>query len=288
MFAAAAVAAAAALTAISTTSAVGNIQPQLTNQQLPSHLTKPPLTWHQYAMQRRNSMQRRKLEIDKRIKQASNEKSTLLSNELKQFQPNTSKANNSLKPASSLQAEQSGLNQDEIIQNLASQDSEIISNEPWMKGLSVDVCNEFIRLHNIHKADSHNFSDSQTSQIEMNDISQALIEFLKSNNLTEDNQFLTELKQVNINLNPLSQQSLDYRKASHLAQVQGRKSNRRSRQKFDSIRYKWNPRWLRLLRKTTCLPVALITLFLLIFTNISSNWIYIEGLLSNIFKLLNQ
>ena len=85
MFAAAAVAAAAALTAISTTSAVGNIQPTTVNQQI-INLPKPHLTWHQYAMQRRNSMQRRKFEIDKRIKQASNAKSTLLSNELKQFQ----------------------------------------------------------------------------------------------------------------------------------------------------------------------------------------------------------
>lgn len=283
MFAAAAVAAAAALTAISTTSAVGNIQPQVTEPQLP----RPHLTWHQYAMQRRNSMQRRKFEIDKRIKQASNTKS--ISNELKQFQPNTLNSKKNInqpltdkKPPLSYQysVDQSSLDQIGMVRNIASQNVhnlEDLSVQTWMNGLSAEVCNEFIRLHNIHQAEMQNFSNNQTPQIEMNDISQALLEFLHSNNLTDENHFFSDFNQVNVSLNPLGQQSLDYRKASTQAQIQVRKPNRRSRQKYDSMRYKWNPRWLRLLRKTTCLPVALITLFLLIFTNLSSNWVYIEG-----------
>jgi hypothetical protein len=89
MFAAAAVAAAAALTAISTTSAhpLGNNNINSTShhaggiqlQQYIQHSQhqpqqRPPnyISWHQYAIERRNSLQRRKIEITKRLEKASN------------------------------------------------------------------------------------------------------------------------------------------------------------------------------------------------------------------------
>jgi len=93
MFAAAAVAAAAALTAISTTSAhplgnnnlnstshhAGGIQLQQygiqhSQQQQQQPHQRPPnyISWHQYAIERRNSLQRRKIEITKRLEKASN------------------------------------------------------------------------------------------------------------------------------------------------------------------------------------------------------------------------
>lgn len=78
MFAAAAVAAAAALTAISTTSAhpPGNLPAHLQQQyqqQTNSPAQRPPnyISWHQYAIERRNSLQRRKIEITKRLEKAT-------------------------------------------------------------------------------------------------------------------------------------------------------------------------------------------------------------------------
>jgi hypothetical protein len=48
--------------------------------------------------------------------------------------------------------------------------------------------------------------------------------------------------------------------------------------KYNRINYRWDPKWLRTFRKRICMPIAIITLFLLFFTNLSSNWIYIDGI----------
>ncbi len=45
----------------------------------------------------------------------------------------------------------------------------------------------------------------------------------------------------------------------------------------EKVHYRWDPRWLRICRKHLCIPVAIITFFLLLFSNISSNWIYVDG-----------
>lgn len=326
MFAAAAVAAAAALTAISTTSAVGSSceQPQQeanrslingNNTQAAAASavnSKPHISWHQYAMQRRNSLQRRKFEIDRRIKQASaaNNKTNLHLNELKQFQSNPQKsttnnnANTTSKKNSAVQlfdlnekpsyqhtlVESNQEDQFELIRlslgagghRASEYDSSI--DPAWLKGLNPDVCNEFIRLNNLKSLDLDSSNHVNGSQIEMTDISQALLEYLQANNLIEESQSFAELNQQTQIGN---HHSLDYKKASKLAAdvqtVPMKRSMRRSKQKYESLRYRWNPRWLRLLRKTTCLPVAIVTLFLLIFTNLSSNWIYIEGMFIRIY-----
>ena len=309
MFVAASLAAAAALTAISTTTAVGSTHPQ--SSQTLNHTpakNKPHLTWHQYAMQRRNSMQRRKFEIDKRIKQASaaNNKSNTHSNELKQFQSNSlntfdgkSKKNsiyqsldtNEERPVLTYQysldqgSGSDAIPQLEILKALAAKNGQTLeslslNNDSWLSGLNTDVCNEFIRLHNIHTAETNSSNLINGQNLEMNDISQALLEYLQTNNINEESQIFTDLNPSNnFQLANNNNQSLDYKKASKMASVQNSKRpNRRSKQKYDSLRYSWNPKWLRILRKTTCLPVAIITLFLLIFTNLSSNWVYIEGM----------
>lgn len=46
----------------------------------------------------------------------------------------------------------------------------------------------------------------------------------------------------------------------------------------EKVHYRWDPRWLRMFRKRFCIPVAIITLFFLLFTNASSNWIYVNGI----------
>jgi len=79
MFAAAAVAAAAALTAISTTSTHPSSNHQIQHQNQHQHhqstspTQRPPnyISWHQYAIERRNSLQRRKIEITKRLEKAT-------------------------------------------------------------------------------------------------------------------------------------------------------------------------------------------------------------------------
>jgi hypothetical protein len=45
----------------------------------------------------------------------------------------------------------------------------------------------------------------------------------------------------------------------------------------EKVHYRWDPRWLRICRKHLCIPVAIVTFFLLLFANISSNWIYVNG-----------
>jgi len=288
MFAAAAVAAAAALTAISTSTAVGNTDTSnnqsLQKQQQQLQQNQQHVSWHQYAMQRRNSLQRRKFEIDKRIKQASaaNNKNKTHFDEIKQFQPiqTTNSNTKNLNFSQSLETTQRPVltyqyavdhdsldyQQIEFIKSLKNNNQLDSEKEAWIKGLSSEVFNEFIKLYNERK------SEYETENFE--DITNALLDYLQTNNnLNEKSQLIIDLNAVQHSSN---RNQLDYKKATLLATVH-KKPSRNSKQRYDSLRYKWNPKWLRLLRKTTCLPVAIITLLLLIFTNLSSNWIYIEG-----------
>lgn len=45
----------------------------------------------------------------------------------------------------------------------------------------------------------------------------------------------------------------------------------------EKVHYRWDPKWLRVCRKHVCIPVAIVMLFLLLFTNMSSNWIHVNG-----------
>lgn len=135
MFAAAAVAAAAALTAISTTSTSQKPEHQFdssrqqtsNDQRNNQHSTntnerpKPYISWTQYANQRRNSLQRRKYEISKRLEKVNANNPNNPNNfnqhrkevDIRQFQPtnktNTCRINQKPTPQQQLKQKQQQL-----------------------------------------------------------------------------------------------------------------------------------------------------------------------------------
>ena len=55
-------------------------------------------------------------------------------------------------------------------------------------------------------------------------------------------------------------------------------SNRKQEENLNyALSHRWDPKWLKTMRKTLCIPFAFITLIFLLFSNISSNWIKFEG-----------
>lgn len=45
----------------------------------------------------------------------------------------------------------------------------------------------------------------------------------------------------------------------------------------EKVHYRWDPKWLRIFRKRFCIPVAIVTLFFVLFTSFSPNWIYVDN-----------
>lgn len=288
MFAAAAVAAAAALTAISTTASTtpqhntqlepGSSSSALLNPQQQSAQPRPYLSWTQYANQRRSSLQRRKFEITKRLEKATNAASNRKEYNIEQFQ------------SKSLIEEKKQLAQKDKVKSsfnhqgfFTDPNSCLLENEDlWLRELSANVCSEFLRMHkssqkpNIDEIDltSHptykNFDlitnlqaeFGDRGQFDMNEISQALLEYLHVQDFTgqdsaeQDNSFGARNNYM------LKQESIKKKREEKLSYI---------------LAHRWDPRWLKSIRNTYCIPFAIVTLIFLIFTNVSSNWIRFDG-----------
>ena len=54
-----------------------------------------------------------------------------------------------------------------------------------------------------------------------------------------------------------------------------------------ALHHRWDPKWLKTIRKTLCIPFTFTTLIFLLLSNISSNWIKLEGINIIICLILN-
>lgn len=316
MFAAAAVAAAAALTAISTTqtSNNGNLSgPQgsafvnnygggggigsllHTSSQFASTSNsggtdrpRPYISWAQYAHQRRNSLQRRKVEISKRLEKASNinnrnaKSGALPSNAKDQNNNQLLDANgNKLRPREKLIDHNSIISIPIDLHTI----SKLSEDDPLINELKKNVVNEFLKIHSIgnEQIDEENKSklnqlahdnfnlignslsigaDGNT-QLDINEISQLLLHFIQSENIipissSNPNDFSANSKLIKLNAGSNPQQQSQ----------QGVIITNSSR---------WEPRWLKKLRNIISIPITLLTLVFLVITNVETNWIHLEN-----------
>jgi hypothetical protein len=183
MFAAAAVAAAAALTAISATSTnttSKQVKPSINVSQNQDPLFKQNtyISWAQYAHERRNSLQRRKIEISKRLENASKaNKSPRKDIKIDQFQSKDLQQKNKLcleapknlstdKLNPHLMARLDAINMNRLNSkgplndkatniidylSLIDKNLEDSNDNCWLTDLKARVCNEFIKSHKLYQ-----------------------------------------------------------------------------------------------------------------------------------------
>ena len=329
MFAAAAVAAAAALTVISTTSTstkrvneLGGDGSHTGSGSSSNDKAKNQhrhISWAQYAHQRRNSLQRRKIEITKKLEKASN-----INKQGFKYQSSTSLSRRDGGGDAALRMKLNEVNLLKMTSNksitidldaLHCLDlDEICENEALIKELSTNVCAEFLKLYKMSaengggggggedendmrppELDFHNLSysnfnlinnltkaaDSQT-QFDMNLITQSILEFIQAEK-TANGQTTTTTTTNNANTTYANNaQSRDAR-PDRFAAAGARNKKQKTSQMNVSI-HKWDPKWLKKLRKMGCIPLSLVCLVLLVFTNTESHWIRFQG--SGTFLLL--
>ncbi len=236
-------------------------------------------------------MQRRKVEISKRLEKASNlnnraiNKSNSPSNQKDNLLKNSSNqklfdANgNRLRPREKLIDPNTIINLPFDLNHL----STLSEDDPLLKELRTSVVNEVLKIHSITTNEENkgklnqlahdNFNlignglsigaDGHT-QLDINEISQLLLQFIQSENSADydfntdqiSNNKLIKLNSVN---QPLSSQQT---------------------QLVNNFSQRWEPRWLRKIRNILSIPIAIITLVFLIISNVDSNWVYLESILS--------
>ncbi len=309
MFAAAAVAAAAALTAITTTStssttatpanantsSIGRVNNHAAYSTLANKHPQGYISWTQYARERRNSLQRRKVEISRRLEKASNvskrginEKNPTKDQSKSNQEPNSNdKTNIALNKKANLE-------QFKFFNDLNEHDHE------WLKALTLNVCNEFIQVRNKNepsndtneKADNPHFNmlskfiniDNADNKVDMNEIGQALLEFIQSQNLplnilNNDTPINKQNLTVNTSRLATANKNNNYndfcnKNASKNALLTNNSVRRREHLRREYSRHRWDPKWLKSVRLYVCLPLSMLTFVFLLFTTISSSWIH--------------
>ena len=249
---------------------------------------RPYISWAQYAHQRRNSLQRRKVEISKRLEKASNvnnrglNKSNSPSNQKDNLLKNSSNqklfdANgNRLRPREKLIDPNSIINLPFDLNHL----STLSEDDPLLKELRTSVVNEVLKIHSITTNDENkgklnqlaydNFNlignglsigaDGHT-QLDINEISQLLLQFIQSENLVDfdfNSDQLSSNKLIKLN-------SVNQPLSSQQTQIISNYSQR------------WEPKWLRKIRNIFSIPIAIVTLVFLIISNVDSNWVNLES-----------
>lgn len=331
MFAAAAVAAAAALTAITTTTATvpqnagsssNNPNTSAHNNATTNRINERPLayiSWTQYAHQRRNSLQRRKIEISKRLEKASNANKRNLASNSNINSNNLAKETNAFKIRSE-SGGQSPSTQSNQRANLNSNNGEsalhflkmspnfdlnsllLNQDESMVKNISAEICNEFLKIHRVHDDElaidelersersannptynNFNFLNSLQTDSEgkplfdINEISQALLEYMQTQNLGLANPEVVLDVPNNVSNHVAKTSSETYNKFSNASHLQRKNTTVKKEENLNYLlTHRWDPKWLKTLRRTCCIPFAILTLVFLIFTNISSNWIKFE------------
>ncbi len=343
MFAAAAVAAAAALTAISATST--NISQNLQNNHhqnggsftsvgsQANSTRRAYVSWAQYAHERRNSLQRRKFEISKRLENASKANKAPIKKDIDQFKPkNQNQILTKQTSAAANNINKNKMNQQNNRNNNKSSKNEILIYLNSKGILTESLCHDLIEYHKLrkhHKPVLNEFElkntqiyknfQMQTAQlgpphIDINELSGILYEYFQTSNTTDQQQQQqqsTENENKKSSDKSSSVSSLNEIVASAATTITAALNNNNNnngavesnkeklnrqrliiqesnKKKEEKLRYllahRWDPKWLKMSRSFFCIPFAFITLVLLLFTCLNSNWVHFYGNLNFILQ----
>ncbi len=167
--------------------------------------------------------------------------------------------------------------------------STLSEDDPLLKELRTSVVNEVLKIHSITTNDENkgklnqlaydNFNlignglsigaDGHT-QLDINEISQLLLQFIQSENLVDfdfNSDQLSSNKLIKLN-------SVNQPLSSQQTQIISNYSQR------------WEPKWLRKIRNIFSIPIAIVTLVFLIISNVDSNWVNLESNLLLFFFLI--
>ena len=340
MFAAAAVAAAAALTAISTTTT--NPQPNSglqgkSNLDTSGGPQRPPhyISWHQYAIERRNSLQRRKIEITKRLEKAtsannpnSNSSKSQINTVNLERETTAFKSRLSTQPVNEAGPFKMPPNTTTYVNNVnpsgktnldSSEQLKRILNQNSLTGdfkLTTDICNEFLKIHKVYQNDGvsaldelkavdstnptySNFanllsslqaSHEAKSGFDLAEVSDALLEYLQLQqsrnndgqidyeNIESFEEFMTQRLETKRLKRSKSSSSVAVSKFQSVGKHLMDETNRKQEASLNyALSHRWDPKWLKTMRKKMCIPFTFTTLIFLLLSNVSSNWIKLEG-----------
>ena len=270
-------------------------------------------------------MQRRKIEISKRLQKTSNTANNLNNFGNPQTSKNLQKEIEQLKLTSTNSSNKSSFKSAKFEKQNSvkvkspqceqppgdGQDIVMLEYDMWLHDLSARVCSEFVKMQNETKRvdmDANlsaalvnptykNFNmisdffktnplgNDSTDADRNAEITQLVLDYLQTHDIThkEDDADTFEqdlLKSIlDKHLNKTRPVKGDTDKpASSLPIMQTQKGLKiKHGTDYNRVYYRWDPRWLRTFRKRLCIPVAIITLLFLLFTNVNSNWIYVDG-----------
>jgi len=183
--------------------------------------------------------------------------------------------------------------------------------------LSSEICNEFIKLHKMHQNEVSALDELKALEIDPNnptysnfanlldklqakdpeikygldlaEISEVLLEYLQVNQAQNDGilnmdnmesfgEFMSQSLEMKRVKNSKSTTSLAVSKFQSVGKHLMNETNRKQEADLNyALHHRWDPKWLKTIRKTLCIPFTFTTLVFLLLSNISSNWIKLDG-----------
>ena len=278
-------------------------------------------------------MQRRKIEISKRLQKTSNTANNLnnlgnpqtsknLQKEIEQLKlTSTNSSNKSSFKSAKFDKQNSVKGKSPQVEKPPGDEPDAIMSDEdvWLHDLSARVCSEFVKMQNETKKvdmDANlsaalvnptykNFNmisdffktnplgNDSTDAGRNAEITQLVLDYLRTHDIThkqgDEDTFEQDLLKSILDKHLDKTRSLKGdtdKPASSLPSMHTQKSLRiKHGTDYNRVYYRWDPRWLRTFRKRLCIPVAIITLLFLLFTNVNSNWIYVDGEFGGNFSL---
>ena len=183
--------------------------------------------------------------------------------------------------------------------------------------MSSEICNEFIKIHRIHQNDVSALDELKALEIDPNnptysnfanllgklqakdpeikhgldlaEISEVLLEYLQVNqaqnngvlnidNMESFGEFMSQNLEMKRVKNSRSTASFAVSKFQSVGKHLMNETNRKQEADLHhALHHRWDPKWLKTMRKTLCIPFTFTTLIFLLLSNISSNWIKLDG-----------
>lgn len=183
--------------------------------------------------------------------------------------------------------------------------------------MSSEICNEFIKLHKMHQNEVSALDELKALEIDPNnptysnfanlldklqakdpeikygldlaEISEVLLEYLQVNQAQNDGilnmdnmesfgEFMSQSLEMKRVKNSKSTTSLAVSKFQSVGKHLMNETNRKQEADLNyALHHRWDPKWLKTIRKTLCIPFTFTTLVFLLLSNISSNWIKLDG-----------
>lgn len=125
------------------------------------------------------------------------------------------------------------------------------------------------------------------NKFDLDKISQALYEYLRSLNITQEsislNQGVDNFLAESFDCGSSGQffddnESLNNMRRFNKENLLAQQAKKRKEDKLNYLlSHRWDPKWLKSMRTTFCIPFAILALIFLIFTNVNSNWIRFDS-----------